>query len=90
MVNTAAPPRPLTKELTVWLNALIFVGFIAFLVFTVEGTLAWIAGSFAHSAMVGLVVLAILGLPTLYWLVSTCMRRAIAAERDLLAPPPAS
>ena len=90
MVNASPPPRPLTSQSTIWLNALIFVGFIAFMVLTVEGTLAWVAGSIAHSLLVGLVVLVVLGLPTIYWLVWSCLRRALAAERDLLGPPPAA
>lgn len=88
MVDTASPSQaPANRGFVIWFNALMFVGFIAFMVMTVEGTLAWIVGSFAHSPTVGLVVFGLLGLPTLYWL-ARCLRHAIAAERDLLAPPP--
>lgn len=84
----ANSPR-LPAPFTIWFNALMFVGFIALMVLTIEGTLAWIAGSFAHSAALGFIVLAVSGLPTLYWLVMRCLRDAVRAERELLAPPPA-
>lgn len=77
------------SPLTIWINALTIVGFIAVMVFTAEGILAWVVGSFTHSTVLGFVVLVALGLPTLLWIVNRCIRLALNAEREFLPPPPA-
>lgn len=85
--NTAAPRQ--RSHLTIWINALTVVGFIAVMIFTAEGILAWVVGSFTHSTVLGFLVLAALGLPTLFWIVNRCIRLALNAEREFLPPPPA-
>lgn len=91
MIDNESPASPAPKkggQFTIWLNALAFVGFIGVMLLTVEGTLAWVIGSFAHSPSLGFIVLAAAGLPTLYWLCLPCLRGAVSAERDIFRAPP--
>lgn len=76
-------PSPKASTLVVWLNAFVVTSFIGLMVLTSEAIVAFVGGSFFHSALLGAGVAAVMVLPTLGWLILSVLRTAVAAEREI-------
>ena len=80
----ATPPLATPKRsfgAKIWLRAALIIAFMVLMIVPVEAVFALSIGAVFALPLLGMALCALFVLPTLYWLLVPCMRRAVAAER---------
>lgn len=65
----------------IWLRAALIVAFMMLMIVPLEAVFALSIGAVFALPLLGMTLCALFVLPTLYWLLIPCMRRAVDAER---------